>query len=44
MEWKPNEWRSIEEVNKGNKFRRGDGIRASDINLIFNNIFFMKGN
>jgi hypothetical protein len=44
MDWKTDAWTSIEEINKNQKFNKGDGIRVKDINVIFNNIFFMKGN
>ena len=43
MEWKTDTWTEINSINNGKKFNKGDGIRLSDINAIFNNIFYLKG-
>ena len=44
MKWKKDTWTYIHEINGGKRFEKGDGIRLQDINAIFNNIFFLKGN
>lgn len=44
MKWKNDTWTYIPEINKGEMYRKGDGITLQDINAIFNNIFFLKGN
>jgi hypothetical protein len=39
MEWKTDTWTEINSINNGKKYNEGDGIRLSDINAIFNNIY-----
>ena len=44
MKWDNSNWTYIHEINKGQTYNKGDGIRLPDINAIFNNLFFLKGN
>lgn len=44
MKWDGSTWTYIYEINNGQKYVKGDGIRVRDINAIFNNIFYLKGN
>lgn len=43
MQWKSDTWTYIKDINSGSKYNKGDGIKLTDINAIFNNIFYMKG-
>lgn len=42
-DWNGTSWTSIERINNGKKYKQGDAIRISDINILFNNLFFLKG-
>jgi hypothetical protein len=44
MKWRNDTWTPISEINGGKKFKKGDGITLKDINAIFNNLFYLKGN
>ena len=44
MKWDNSNWTYIKDINKGETYKKGDGITIKDINAIFNNVFFLKGN
>ena len=41
MNWNPNDWTSLSNINSGNQFSNGDVPTASNINPIYNNVGYL---
>jgi len=41
--WNNSAWHHIQFINEGNKLSSSDEIDVDDINMLFENVFYLKG-